>query len=163
MDRQGLNMKVMALLMTPPSTEDGTRKAAPAAGSSAADRAAELQTTLNQLQNNLREEQRLESEHHHAIFHKILNPVQVQSHPHLRNCPVLDIMKGDGKGEQDELPWREEGEVQHFKGSSMACRERVFVVKAYPQHCDTLAFMHGVNEYHKGRQAADGSAPSTNA
>ena len=38
-----------------------------------------------------------------------------------------------------------------------------FVVKAYPQHCDTLAFMHGVNEYRKERQAADASAPPTDA
>ena len=130
MDRQGLNMKVMALLMTPPSTEDGTRKAAPAAGSSAADRAAELQTTLNQLQNNLREEQRLESEHHHAIFHKILNPVQVQSHPHLRNCPVLDIMKGDGKANKTSCHGEKKAKCSTSRAvlwpaGSVVCRESV--------------------------------------
>ena len=97
MDRQGLNMKVMALLMTPPSTQNGTGKSATAAGTSAADRAAELQATLIQLQNNLREEQRLESEHHHAIFHRILDPVQVQTHPHLRNHPVAGMKKCNGR------------------------------------------------------------------
>ena len=30
--------------------------------------------------------------------------------------------------------------------SSMHLQGAWFIVKAYPSHCDTLAFMHGVNE-----------------
>lgn len=63
MDRQGLNMKVMALLM-------------PGSGGSQQP-AAELRATLEQLQQNLGQEQRLESEHHHGIFRRILTPLQV--------------------------------------------------------------------------------------
>jgi len=93
--RQGLNNEIMVQLMdAPQAPEEGS---APA---SAAERAGKLREKLDLLLGNLREEQRLESEHHWAIMRKILTPLQGA--------------------------W--------------------FISKAYPTHCDTLAFMHGV--YH---------------
>jgi hypothetical protein len=56
------------------------RQGNPEAGSvpaSATERAAKLRENLNLLLGNLREEQRLESEHHWAIMRKILTPLQV--------------------------------------------------------------------------------------
>ena len=61
----------MALLMS-------IQQSAPSAGSEGSSgNAFKLREKLNELLANLREEQRLESEHHHAIFREILSPLQV--------------------------------------------------------------------------------------
>lgn len=107
-ERQTLNMQVMALLMSAQQT-------APSAGSEGSSgNTFKLREKLNELLANLRKEQRLESEHHHAIFREILSPLQGA--------------------------W--------------------FIVKAYPAHCDTLAFMHGVNELQKSQSASSQQVPA---
>lgn len=74
-DRQGLNMRVMALLM---ASQQPAADAAVQSGNLPEQRAAELQRALAALRRNLQEEQRLEAEHHHTVFRKILNSVQVR-------------------------------------------------------------------------------------
>ena len=72
-------MQVMALLMSAQQT-------APSAGSEGSSgNTFKLREKLNELLANLREEQRLESEHHHAIFREILSPLQVDS-PFFFSC-----------------------------------------------------------------------------
>ena len=71
-ERQTLNMQVMAMLMA--------AQQSPGVGSSQNGNpgaAQKLREKLNELLDNLREEQRLESEHHHVIFRQILTPLQV--------------------------------------------------------------------------------------
>ena len=64
-------MQVMALLMS-------SQQSAPGTGSEGSSgNAFKLREKLNELLSNLREEQRLESEHHHAIFREIMSPLQV--------------------------------------------------------------------------------------
>lgn len=71
-ERQSLNMQVMAQLMAAQQNAAG-----PSSQGSLPECAQKLREKLNQLLSNLREEQRLESEHHHDIFRNILTPLQV--------------------------------------------------------------------------------------
>ena len=72
--RQDLNAKVLSLLAAP------TQGSQTVGSSKQGNQAAELRSTLEQLQANLAEEQILESEHHHAIMRDILTNRQVNFH-----------------------------------------------------------------------------------
>ena len=71
-ERQTLNMQVMAQLMAAQQNATGG-----SGDGKATENAQKLRQKLNELLSNLREEQRLESEHHHTIFREIMTPLQV--------------------------------------------------------------------------------------